>query len=100
MDVKALVRSRHRYAWALVATAVFGFLSRMLAIGHLVIVTPLGAFLIALIFLGLWAVVWLRSRRRGPAQTLVVVSTLALNSFWPVIDVTINWCTVFGQCEF
>jgi len=85
MNVKGLFRSRHRYAWALVATVVSGILCRMLAIGYLRLFTPVGVLWVGLVFLGLWTGVWLRSRHRGPAPTPVVLSTLALVAVWPVV---------------
>ena len=100
MNGNGLLHSRHRYTWALVATAVFGILSRMLAIGQLSFFTPRGVLVVGLIFLGLWTSAWLRSRRRGPVQPLVVLSTLALVAVWPVVDVSTNWCVIVGKCDF
>lgn len=100
MNVSGLVHSRHRYTWALVATAVFSILSRMLAIGLLSIFTPLGVLVVGLIFLGLWISTWLRSRRRGPVPSLVALTTLALVAVWPVADASTNWCAIVGKCDF
>jgi hypothetical protein len=100
MNAKGLVRLRHPYAWALAATAVLSIMYRMLAIGQLSFFTPLGVLGGGLIFWGLWTGAWLRSRHRGPAPTLVVLSTLALVAIWPIVDISTSWCLIVGKCDF